>query len=235
MLLDVSRKENKYLVSTQTASRTNALLSQTIKSDPNNGPNGYMVRSLYFDTPYDEDYQEKVDGLLYRKKVRLRIYSPTDDYAKLELKEKINTNQRKRSLTITRADALRLISGQYSCLLSYQSKFAQEMYLLMSLKHYIPKCIVEYRRNAFIVEENNTRITLDANLLATESDYSLFKDKLFLYPVTQPDSVTLEVKYNHFLLSYVKDLLWLHNSLPISNSKYILSRSVGHGNINSYV
>lgn len=34
-------------------------LSQVLMEDPNNGVNGYKVRSLYFDTPFDVDYFEK--------------------------------------------------------------------------------------------------------------------------------------------------------------------------------
>ncbi len=234
-ILDVSRKEIKYLISTLRAQRLNALLSQILRQDPHNGHDGYLVRTLYFDTVYDDDYQDKEDGLLYRKKVRIRIYSPNDDFAKLELKEKINTNQRKRSLLISKADVYKLISGEYSCLLSYDNSFAQEVYSLMAVKNYIPRCVVEYNRRAFILDENNIRVTLDSKIRATEGDLDIFKRDLFLYPVIHIDHVTLEVKYDRFMLSYVKDLLSLQDSLPISNSKYSLARSVGHTNHNLYL
>ncbi len=83
-----------------------------------------MVRSLYFDTIDDTDYTEKEDGYEYRKKIRLRIYSPSANNAKLEMKEKLGDNQRKRSLNISKEHALELISGRYECLLSYENPFA---------------------------------------------------------------------------------------------------------------
>ncbi|MGN0414737.1 MAG: VTC domain-containing protein [Agathobacter sp.] len=57
----------------------------------------YMVRSLYFDTPEDRDYFQKINEQNVRRKIRLRIYSPTDQRAKLEMKQKENIFQRKRS------------------------------------------------------------------------------------------------------------------------------------------
>jgi SPX domain protein involved in polyphosphate accumulation len=37
--------------------------------------NEYTVRSIYFDTPDFQNYYDKVDGLSFRKKVRLRGYN----------------------------------------------------------------------------------------------------------------------------------------------------------------
>ena len=36
-------------------------------SDPHNGTHGYMIRSLYFDTPFDDDYFEKQAGIELRR------------------------------------------------------------------------------------------------------------------------------------------------------------------------
>ena len=226
-MIDVFRKEKKYNISQTTASSLYNVLSQVLHEDVNNSSNlGYMVRSLYFDTIDNTDYTEKEAGYEYRKKIRLRIYSPNQNSAKLELKEKNGDNQRKRSIIVSKQHALELIAGNYECLLSYDNPFAQELYFIMMQQLYIPKCIVQYKRRAFIVPENDIRITLDARLEATESNLDLFATNINLYPVSNFDDVTLEVKYNRFLLSYVRDLLSSCNKMPTSNSKYCLGRSV---------
>lgn len=228
---DVFRKEKKYLISKIASSNLNELFLQVLHQDIHNSHDGgYIVRSLYFDTIDDTDYFEKEDGYEYRKKIRLRIYSPSEKIARLEMKEKSGDNQRKRSLSISKLHALELTIGRYECLLTYENPFAQELYFLMMQQQYIPKCIVEYKRTAFYVLENDIRITLDAGIQATETNFDLFASNLNLYPVSHYDDVTLEVKYNRFLLSYVRDLLSTCDKMSTSNSKYCLARSVSHLN-----
>lgn len=227
-ILDVLRQEKKYLMSLSETKSLYCLLSKVLHEDENNESSGYLVRSLYFDTLFNHDYYEKEDGMDYRKKIRVRVYSSKAKTAKLEMKEKFGNNQRKRSLTISKEQALSMIEGNYEFLTSMEEPFAMELYLLMSMNLYRPKCIVEYDRVAFIVPENNTRLTLDMNIRASESDFNIFSDELNLYPVTSPDDVTLEVKFNNFLLGYVKDLLDSCGKVQVSNSKYILSRSMSY-------
>ncbi|MDS0525436.1 polyphosphate polymerase domain-containing protein [Clostridium sp. SHJSY1] len=227
-MLDVLRQEKKYLMSLSETRILYGLLSKVLHEDEHNKSGGYLVRSLYFDTPFDHDYYEKEDGLDNRKKIRIRVYSSKAKTAKLEMKEKFGNDQRKRSLTISQEQALDMINGNFEFLISMEESFAMELYLLMSQKLYRPKCVVEYDRTAFIVPENNTRVTFDMNIRASESDFNIFSDDLILYPVTSPDDVTIEVKFNNFLLGYVKDLLDSCGKIQVSNSKYVLSRSMSY-------
>ena len=94
-MIDVLRREIKYKVSAEAASRIKCRLSNVLSGDVHNTNEGYIVRSLYFDTPANVDYYDKAAGVDYRKKIRLRIYNANADNAKLELKEKQNIFQRK--------------------------------------------------------------------------------------------------------------------------------------------
>lgn len=78
----------KYSISLETGRQLTVRLSRVFHRDRYGGRNGYLVRSLYFDSIYDDDYFDKINGLEYRKKIRLRIYDPDQDWAKLEVKEK---------------------------------------------------------------------------------------------------------------------------------------------------
>ena len=86
-----------------------------------------MIRSLYFDTPDDQDFQDKVDGLELRRKLRLRTYSPQSDFAMLEMKQKQGPYQRKRSLRLAREDAQRLCRGDYRPLQKMADPFGRRV------------------------------------------------------------------------------------------------------------
>ena len=144
----VLREEKKFLISVADFIKLSHKVEQVMLSDPHNGTHGYMIRSLYFDTPFDDDYFEKQAGIELRRKVRLRCYDPNSDFAMLELKQKQGAQQMKRSLKVSREDAKRLIAGDYSVLLNYTESFAAEMYGLMQYRCYRPKTIVEYNRKA---------------------------------------------------------------------------------------
>ena len=223
---EVLRQENKYLLNSVDHMRINNKLKSFLQEDSNNGIDGYKVRSLYFDTINDKDYEEKEFGIELRRKIRLRIYDPSNDTAKLEMKQKQGNMQKKRSLTVSKDDAIELTKGNYYPLLKYEDPFATELYGYMTMKCYRPKTIVEYNRLAFIAKENKTRITLDSSIVATESSFDIFSENLPMYPVIDQFNSVLEVKYNGFLLSYIKDILNLADRSPMAVSKYCMARSI---------
>ena len=220
----VYREEKKFLINLEEFRTLSHHLGQFLMEDEHNGALGYCVRSLYFDTLYDKDYFEKLDGVELRRKIRLRIYSPKDNFALLEMKQKQGANQLKRSLRISRQDAQTLITGDYTPLLSYSEPFAAEMYAFMTTRCYRPKTIVEYHRKAFIAKENKIRITFDNQIVATESSFDLFDPALNMNPVLDSYCVVLEVKYNGFLLGYIRDLINSIDKSELSVSKYVLAR-----------
>ena len=72
----VYREEKKFLISVAEFIKKSHTLSHVMMEDPHNGTHGYIIRSLYFDTIYDNDYYEKQAGIETRRKIRLRIYDP---------------------------------------------------------------------------------------------------------------------------------------------------------------
>lgn len=219
----VFREEKKFLISVDEFIKKSHILSQVMLEDPHNGTHGYMIRSLYFDTIYDGDYFEKLAGVETRRKIRLRIYDPNADFAMLEMKQKQGANQLKRSLRVSREDAIKLTRGDYSPLLSYSEPFATELYAMMNCRCYRPKTIVEYNRKAFIAKENKIRITFDNNIVATESCFDLFSPTLNMNPVLDKYDVVLEVKFNGFLLDYIRRLINSVDQNELSVSKYVLA------------
>ncbi len=228
--LDVLRTEQKYDIGFREMYRIKPKLSAVVKEDIHNGREGYIVRSLYFDTVHDDDYYDKLDGLEIRRKIRLRIYTPQDKTAKLELKEKTGNRQRKRSLLLEREEAERIAAGDYEPLTLLNDDFALEIYGRMKQYCYVPKCIIEYNRLAYAVSTNDTRITFDHRLRASLANTDLFSPDLKLSPAGEQNRVTMEVKFNNFLLSYVKDAVSVADRTQISLSKYAAVRNFYTGN-----
>ena len=95
----------------------------------------------------------------------------------------------------------------------------------MKTNHYVPKTINQYKRYAFVAKENSIRLTFDSDIRATETCFKLFDKNLVLNPVFDYNFVVFEVKYNGFLLSYIKDIINSIDKIQTPVSKYCLGRS----------
>jgi hypothetical protein len=220
--------EKKYLFSAPIGHTLRNRLEAVLREDDHNGPEGYGVRSLYFDTISNADFFDKLDGLENRRKIRLRVYPPNYESVRLESKEKSGAYQRKRSLNISAKDARALIMREFDVLLRLNHPLASELFGVMSAEAYLPRCIVEYKRRAFFALGGDTRLTFDSHIRAREACLDLFDPALRLYPVLDPGDITLEVKYSHFLFGYIRDSLGEYGKTERSVSKYCLSRQINH-------
>jgi VTC domain len=223
---EVLRQEKKFLISLPQFYRHSHNLSQILQLDNHSEGDGYLIRSLYFDTLEDRDYHEKEEGVELRRKIRLRIYDPNANFASLEMKQKQGAQQKKRSLRLTRRDAKQLIIGDYSVLLKYEEPFAAECYSLMNMLCYRPKTVVTYKRKAFVAKANDIRITFDHHIIGTESSFDIFSENLLESSILDPYLGVLEVKFNGFLFGYIKDMINECNTSEVSVSKYCLGRTV---------
>lgn len=232
-MIDVERVEKKYPINAIDMHNLKEGLKNYMQSDAHNGRNskdeqceeeGYIVRSVYFDSLSNTDYYAKTDGIDDRKKIRLRIYSPEDAIVKLELKEKKDGRQRKRSIPITREEAKQLLAGEYSFLFEKDDALSKTLYFYMTKEIYRPKCIIEYDRYAFISEVNDTRVTFDQNLRCSANIEAFFDDNISWIPVADKSLITMEVKYNRFLMSNIKKAISNKITLEASNSKYCRAR-----------
>lgn len=223
-MLEVNRVEKKYLLDRFLMKDMISRLERSLQTDKHNGPDGYMVRSLYFDSYNDCDYRAKISGLDDRKKIRLRIYHYSDTVAKLELKEKHNGWQRKRSIPVSKEEASALINGDYGCLLSKNEKLAQVLYAYMTKEVYRPVCIVEYERYAMMADTNSIRVTFDQNIRVSRDVKNFFGEAINYQPLDLTDRITMEVKYDGFLLSDIKKALSVKVATENSISKYIRAR-----------
>lgn len=218
----VERTEKKYALPSITKARLTERLSKTMQMDTHSGGLGYSVRSLYFDSVYDDDLFDKVNGLESRKKIRLRFYDSDPKWVKLEMKQKQKAAQVKRTMEIPREAAERLIQGEFHVLLDLGTDFSKELYQIMLCGGYRPKCIITYQRTAFTVRANDIRITIDDDIRTSKKYDAFFDCSAVLSPLMS--QAVLEVKYNGFLLDSCKAIINPLVSSEISFSKYAMAR-----------
>lgn len=221
--LQVERREIKYQMSLMQFKRLEARLGLALQRDgyARNG-GGYCVRSLYFDTPYENDFYATIRGEEVRKKYRLRCYSPTDQRVKLERKGKFGQDQQKVSLNLTRQQAQAVTAGEYG-FLTTMGESGIEAFTELSMGGYRPSLLIEYERVAFTAPANHIRVTFDSRIHFTKSTLDLFALDPPMTPLIHMDQGVLEIKYDRFLFSYIKELLSGVDALPVAFGKYALA------------
>ncbi len=225
--LSVYRTENKYIINSIQMQNIKAKLDKILKRDFHSQNGSYMVRSLYFDSINNIDFQTKLAGTEIRKKIRIRTYDTHANKCKLEMKAKNGDNQHKISLWITKDDTYQLINRKFDVLKKYfnTNEAAIDIYLTMRLGCYIPVVMVEYERIAYTYPINNARITFDFNIKSSESNFDLF-DSNILYNNIMLENIVLEVKYNGKSISFINNILNKFKIVKTSISKYCLSRYI---------
>lgn len=220
----VFRKEIKYVIPVEQYQKLVPQLDACMKRDPN-GKNGtYTVRSQYFDSLSDQDLQDNLSGLEEKRKIRIRIYSPEADWAKLEYKCKSGSDGVKYSMKLTREEAELMERHRYGFLLTREEPLAKQLYSKMLHGAYRPKAIVEYQRTAFLYPVSDVRITFDHRIKAGVTPYGLFKKDGATVSLMNEDVGVLEVKYNDFLPAHIKAIVQQIDHLAEASSKYSKSR-----------
>lgn len=221
------RHEYKYLLTIKDYHELRARLKKVMRLDSFSGENnGYLVRSLYFDDPYDTSYHEKVAGVSMRKKYRIRIYNCDQRTIKLEEKIKYIDMVHKNSCIISQQDVMSILEGDYSNLLNSSDPFKQYLYVKFISRILKPKVIVDYFREAYILPYNRIRVTIDRSLAAGKPSEDFFNKDAITYRTDLMYAFILEVKYDNFLPDYLKSILNLYGGTRLAVSKYCLCREV---------
>lgn len=219
------RHEYKFLID----ARQKALLIERIKNliplDSHSGPEGrYWIRSVYFDDVYDSCFNENESGINTRAKYRIRIYNVSSDQIRLERKSKKNGMTCKESAKITREQCDKLISGEGFPISEDMPVVLQQFLVLMQTRGLRAKTIVEYERTPFIYDNGNVRITFDDNISSSLETGRFFEKENSRYPVMAAGQSLLEVKFDDYLPSFIKNNLEIGSLSQTSFSKYYLCR-----------
>lgn len=223
--LSVKRHEIKYLISRNDYITLSKRLNHVLAIDKHCiFDKGYLIRSLYFDSFDDECLYDKLSGVMHRKKYRMRIYDFKTKNVNFEIKTKSNNQISKESAIISKESANRIIGGNHDELLTYDNPILNKAYLRFNAKHYMPKVIVDYQREAYTFSFFKLRITFDKFIKSNTTHFDLFSQGIHLLPVILENKYLMEVKYDQILPDYIRNSLQLKSFERISFSKYVLAR-----------
>lgn len=219
------RHEFKYLITRSQIHQLSRMLRQTMLLDPFADEFGnYHIRSLYFDNVFGTSLNTKWDGVLERKKYRIRIYNLKDDNIKFECKHKIDSYICKRSITLTRPDCDRILKGDPKPLLQYDVPLAREIYVKIRSERLKPAVIVDYVREAYVSPIQEVRVTLDKRLATGAFATDMFDPKVPVYPMLDDYDGVLEVKFHEHLPVYFRSLIQIGAAQQSAVSKYVMGR-----------
>ena len=201
-------------------------LKAVMKSDENAIGGKYFIRSLYFDNISDKALREKIDGVSCREKFRIRYYNGDTSLIHLEKKSKINGLGNKRSANLSAEEAQKIVGGDFEWMIGCDRPLVQELYSKMKSQGLRPKTIVDYTREPFVFSAGNVRVTLDYDI----------RTGLYCTDFLNPDCITipagnvpiiLEVKWDEFLPSVIRDIVQLESRHTAAFSKYAACRIYG--------
>ena len=220
------RHEWKHEISWGDMLALRARLSAVMEPDPHAVDGRYTIRSLYFDSPGDKALREKIDGVNRREKFRLRCYNADPSLILLEKKVKQGGLCGKVQARLTPEDALALASGCREASGHPEDPLFWELRKKMDWQGLGPKTVVEYTREPFVFAPGNVRVTLDY-ALRTGTDCRRFLEPDCLTIPAREQAVILEVKWDGYLPSLIRDLVQTPGTHTGAFSKYAACRAYG--------
>jgi len=248
-----NRFELKYLVPIRAAERfKEALRANLVPDDHGDQAGCYYLSSLYYDSPDYRCYWEKVDGIRFRRKLRIRCYETAGPLASdtpvfVEIKQRVNRVTQKRRVLLPYGQALRLCderqapqagersesrsasgaderSGSRSAS-GAESAVIDEI-LAMAWEYDLrPASIVRYARQALVGSEYDIglRVTFDTDLTYRVGDLPALHEPKSGLLLFPPDWAVVEIKVNERIPYWLTELVAIHNLSLVRVSKYCRS------------
>lgn len=221
-----NRFELKYLLAASQVNVFREDLLEFVDADPHAGPGGtYPLTSLYYDTSDYQYYWEKIDGIKFRRKLRVRSYDPQPEPGTqvfVEIKQRANRVTQKRRITATLADAMRLCAD--GTIPKHDSRDAATCEEIAGMTIYYdlrPQVITLYEREAYMGRDPDPglRVTFDSDIRyrADNLDLTSFEPGT---PAINPAMQVMEVKVNERVPHWLTELIARHDCQLIRISKY---------------
>jgi len=226
-----NRFELKYLLSWEAAEQLKQDLQQYLQPDAHGDGSGtYALSSLYYDTVDYRFYWEKVEGIKFRRKLRIRHYeeqpalSP-ESQVFVEIKQRLDRVIQKRRVLLSYRDALELCNHRTIPQHAPRDRAViEEMYAMVWQYNLRPTCITSYMRQAFVGGDYDIglRVTFDTNIRYRAKDLQLHSKKIGPFMLS-PKRVIMEIKVNERVPFWITELVAEHNFSLIRISKYCTS------------
>ena len=226
-----SRFELKYLIKEQTAERVRDFVRCYLGMDEYGvgKPNySYPVHSLYLDSDNLEIYWRTVNGDKNRFKLRLRYYSDhADSPVFFEIKRRMKDVILKQRGGVKQSAVPLLLSGQLpgeehlisrnpSSMVAVQ-RFCQ----LMTELRAKPKSHIYYKREAYVADNDEVRVTLDRDVYSEPNLESRIKVKMRNPVHGYAGFVILELKFTNRFPNWFRELVRMANVMQCGAAKYL--------------
>ncbi|MCC5574702.1 polyphosphate polymerase domain-containing protein [Microtetraspora sp. AC03309] len=225
-----NRYEIKYLVDTAAAAELRQEIEGRLDRDSHSGDTGYDIWSVYYDTRHLRFYWEKIEGLKFRRKLRVRHYGDrltmnADTPVFVEIKQRINRVTQKRRVRLPYRDALRLCDRREMVAHDpSQRAFLEEVLDLILRLDLRPTAMTGYRRHAYVGRDADVglRVTFDQRIRGRDRDFHLGADteNRLIIPAGR---TIVEVKANERVPYWLTDLTARRNLQVVRVSKYCQS------------
>lgn len=215
------RYENKYIISEYTATLLKIQLKSLMQLDSHSISDdvSYEIRSLYYDDLDNNAYFDKVNGVEFRSKYRLRMYNCDPKTIKLECKYKDDNMTRKTACKMSKNNSKHLINKDYEKI-KYNNTLYKKFLRDVKYKNLHPYVIVDYSRLALTYPVNDVRITFDSNLKSSNKIDSFFDENINRTDCFNKDEIVLEVKYNMYLPETLQMILNQYDLRSCAISKF---------------
>lgn len=219
------RHEYKHEINTSDMMAVRHRLRAVAEPDEHAADGRYFIRSLYFDNCSDKVLREKIDGVNHREKFRIRYYNHDISLLHLEKKSRQNGLSAKSITSLTAEEAQLIAQNQIDFMRLSDRPLVQELYCKMRSQGLFAKTIVDYTREAFVYAPGNVRVTLDYNIRTALCCTDFLNSGCVTIPI--PVECILEVKWDSFLPSVIRDAVQLTGRHSSSFSKYAACRIYG--------
>ena len=203
-----------------------ARLSAVARRDSHGDHGRYGIRSLYFDDPRDTALREKIDGVARREKFRIRYYNGNTAFICLEKKTKQDGLCGKRSVLLSAQEVQTLLDGGLDWMPGSGRPLVQDLYCKMKSAGLRPRTIVDYTREAYVFPAGNVRVTLDYDIRTGLGSTDFLNPRSITVPAGDAPAI-LEVKWDEFLPSVIRDAVQLPGRHTSAFSKYAACRVYG--------
>ena len=225
-----NRYEIKYFVDELRVPALRSELAAHMNSDPYSPHGGYPVTSVYYDTQDLRFYWEKIEGLRFRRKLRMRLYGAPEECTdetpvQVEIKQRVNRVTQKRRIELPYAAALDWLDhrGELDCGPGPRG-FVNEVSTLVQNLDLRPIVTTGYLREAFVGRDADLglRVTIDHRVHGRDRDFRFDAgaENRFIIP---PKLAIVEVKANERVPYWITDLLARTDMSVVRVSKYCQS------------
>lgn len=230
MALEVfNRREVKYLIPFDIYEDIAERVTEKMRYDKFGTDGKYNIVSLYFDSDDDKIYTETRNKLLFRQKLRLRVYDEADlaSTSFLEVKQKYNNVVNKRRTALPLHEAYDYIyNGSNVIGAASNPQIYREADYFRNLYGLEPKVVVSYDRQAFHgIYEDDLRVTFDYNLRCRSDDLNIENGPHGTYFIDR-DLVVMEVKMSSSIPLWLTQILSEHGLKKEGVSKFCTSIDV---------